>query len=604
MQNFDELDLNPILKKSLIAMKYDTPTPIQAQAIPPALLGRDVLGSAQTGTGKTAAFAIPLVESLLKNSLGSALVMTPTRELARQIMDVVHQLLGPKSVIKTAFLIGGAPMGPQFMQLRQRPRLIIGTPGRINDHLERGSLMLRDAGFIVLDETDRMLDIGFGVQLDRIYKFLPPKKQTLMFSATMSPTIVKLSEKYLKDPVRVAVGSTTNISENIQQDVVRLEEHQKYAELVRQLNTRTGSVIIFVKTKFGTEKLAKRLNDENLKSDAINGDLRQSRRDRVIRDFQEKRFRILVATDVAARGLDIPHIEHVINYDLPQAPEDYIHRVGRTARAGATGSALCFISKEDGRKWQAIQKLIDPNAKLDPQDSYRKPSAPRGGKPSFGAKKRSYNPHGSDSWSDEPRRERSGGERSERSYAPKPYGERSPRADGPRGERSDRPFNRPRSDAPRSDAPRSDAPWGDRPRAPRADGPRPERSDRPRSDRPHSDRPRSDAPRSDRPRSDAPWGDRPRAPRPERSDAPRSDRPRSDRPRSDAPRSDAPWGDRPRTPRADGPRPERSDRPRTPRPEGSDAPRSFAKPAGAKKFGGKPFAKPQGARSGGFSKKS
>ncbi len=367
MKDFNGFGLNPVLAASLARMKYTTPTPIQAQAIPLALQGRDIMGSAQTGTGKTAAFSIPLVNALLSSPQGTALVMTPTRELGKQVMDVMHQMLGNKSNIKTAFIIGGEPMGKQLNQLRQNPRLIVGTPGRIFDHLERGSLKLNDARFLVLDETDRMLDMGFSVQIERILQHMPKQRQTLMFSATLPNNIVKLSEKFMHKPERVAVGSTVSPIKRIKQDVVRVGNEGKYEELLRQLEDRTGSVIIFVKTKYGTEKLAKKLTHDFFQSDAIHGDLRQNRRDKVIRNFREKKFRVLVATDVAARGLDIPHIEHVINYDLPQVPEDYIHRIGRTARAGAEGSALCFISPQDGRKWAAIEQLMDPSMTPKPQ---------------------------------------------------------------------------------------------------------------------------------------------------------------------------------------------------------------------------------------------
>ena len=363
MKNFEGFGLNPALTRSLERMNYKTPTPIQAQAIPLALKGRDIMGSAQTGTGKTAAFAIPLVEKLLSSPRGSALVLTPTRELGKQIMDIMNQLLGPKTNIKTAFIIGGESMGKQIGQLRQRPRLIVGTPGRINDHLERGNLMLHDTSFLVLDETDRMLDMGFTVQLDRILKYLPEKRQTLMFSATLPKNILKMSEQYLNNPERIAVGSTNSPVKNIRQELIRLDENEKYSELVRQLDDRCGSIIIFVKTKHGADRMAKKLNREDFDAEAIHGDLRQSRRDRVIREFRSQKYRILVATDVAARGLDIPHIEHVINYDLPQVPEDYIHRIGRTARAGAEGTSLSLVTPQDGRKWYAIEQLINPDQK-------------------------------------------------------------------------------------------------------------------------------------------------------------------------------------------------------------------------------------------------
>ncbi len=402
MTNFKDFNLDPILAQSLVHMNYADPTPIQAQAIPLALTGRDIMGSAQTGTGKTAAVAIPLIQKLLTSPHGSALVLTPTRELGKQIMEIMHQLLGSKNPsklpINTAFIIGGEPMGKQFAQLRKNPRLIVGTPGRINDHLERGTLKLNNTEFLVLDETDRMLDMGFSVQLDRIAEHLPKKRQTLMFSATLPKNILKLSEKYLNNPERIAVGSTTTPIQNIKQDVIRVQDAGKYDELVRELSERSGSVIIFVKTKHATERLAKRLNQEkdaDFEADAINGDLKQNRRDRVIKRFRNQEYRILVATDVVARGLDIPHIEHVINYDLPQVPEDYIHRIGRTARAGAEGSALCLISPQDRTKWQAIEYLMHPE---DKPKAVFKPHAQnqnrrkgrkfpsRGGKPSFKGK--------------------------------------------------------------------------------------------------------------------------------------------------------------------------------------------------------------------------
>ncbi len=387
MENFDGLGLNPTLVQSLARMEYTTPTPIQAQAIPLALKGRDIMGSAQTGTGKTAAFSIPLVEHLLNSPSSSAIVLMPTRELAKQVMDVMHQLIGPKSPIKTAFLIGGEPMGKQYAQIQRRPRLIVGTPGRINDHLKRKNLDLHLTDFVVLDETDRMLDMGFSIQIDEIIKHLPEKRQTLMFSATLPKNIMEMSKNYLNNPERIAVGTANNPAKNIKQSIIRVNDDGKYAELTRELHTREGSVVMFVKTKRAADRIAKRLNDDGFSADAIHGDLNQRKRDRVIREYRTKNFRILVATDVAARGLDIPHIEHVINYDMPQVPEDYIHRIGRTARAGAQGEALCLISPADGRKWHAIEMLMNPDMKKDEKtssshnSSHKKPRRKPHGKP-------------------------------------------------------------------------------------------------------------------------------------------------------------------------------------------------------------------------------
>lgn len=251
-------------------------------------------------------------------------------------------------------------MPKQLAQLRARPRLIVGTPGRINDHLKRGSLMLHDTDFLVLDETDRMLDMGFTIQIEQVMKFMTARRQTLLFSATLPKDIVRIAEKYLNEPVRVAVSAPSAPAANIKQDVLRVTEDEKYPSLLSQLEGRDGSIIIFIKTKYGTEKMAKKLSKAGYSADAIHGDLKQSRRERVIAAFRNRKYRILVATDVAARGLDIPHIEHVINYDLPQCAEDYIHRIGRTARAGAEGSALNLVTPSDRGKWSAIGRLLDP----------------------------------------------------------------------------------------------------------------------------------------------------------------------------------------------------------------------------------------------------
>lgn len=377
MEDFNSLGLPESLTHTLQHMQFSKPTPIQAQAIPPALDGRDILGSAQTGTGKTGAFGIPLVTRLLTNPRGTALVMTPTRELATQVMQQLQGMLGKSSKIKTALLIGGDSMNKQIQQLRNRPRVLVGTPGRINDHLERGTLMLHDTGFLVLDETDRMLDMGFTVQIEKIMKFMPKKRQTLLFSATLPKNIVKISANYLNDPVRVAVDTNSSPAKNIKQEVIHVNDGEKYSQLLTQLRERDGSIIVFVKTKYATEKMAKKLCKEGHEANAIHGDLRQNKRDKVIAQFRDKKHRILVATDVAARGLDIPHIEHVINYDLPQCPEDYIHRIGRTARAGAKGEAICFVGAADKSKWNAINRLLNPESSSDnsKKDDGRKRSA-------------------------------------------------------------------------------------------------------------------------------------------------------------------------------------------------------------------------------------
>lgn len=359
MPLFNTFDLPQELQKNLTRLGFTAPTPIQHKAIPFALQGQDILGSAQTGTGKTGAFIIPIIAKLMNSSHGMALVLTPTRELATQVAKVIHDLAPHKAKIKTALLIGGQPMGKQFRQLKEQPRIIVGTPGRINDHLQRKTLNLKEVSFLVLDETDRMLDMGFGVQLDAIAKFLPVERQTMMFSATMPQNIMQVAQKYLKNPERIAIGAPHKVAVKIKEEVLHIKPSAKYAQLVKELEMREGSVIVFVKTKRGAEKLADQLSDENHRADAIHGDLKQRKRDQVIKAFRNKAYRVMVATDIAARGLDIPHIEHVINYDLPQCPEDYIHRIGRTARAGAEGSAMSFVSPEEHGIWKDIHKLMN-----------------------------------------------------------------------------------------------------------------------------------------------------------------------------------------------------------------------------------------------------
>jgi superfamily II DNA/RNA helicase len=389
---FEDFGLSEALNTSLRKMDYKDPTPIQQQAIPLALKGKDVLGSAQTGTGKTAAFSIPLVEHIISSHTNNcALILTPTRELAKQVLDVIHQLLGPKSGINTAFIIGGEQYYKQFQQLERNPRIIVGTPGRINDHLERGSIDLGTTDFLVLDETDRMLDMGFGIQLGQIVEHLPAKHQTLMFSATLPKGIITIADRYLKKPERVSVGDTNVVAPKIKQEVLRIEQGDKYRELLIQLNERQGTVIVFVKTKYNADKMAQKLREDGITAQGLHGDLRQHKRDKVMKQYRDKVFRVLVATDIAARGLDVPHIEHVINYDLPQVAEDYIHRMGRTARAGAEGSAISFVSSPEGRKWHAIEMLLDPEAaaarRAPPTGKHKARKKPYRGRPTKGEPK-------------------------------------------------------------------------------------------------------------------------------------------------------------------------------------------------------------------------
>jgi superfamily II DNA/RNA helicase len=366
MENFKLLKIEDSLKNSLQKMNFTKPTPIQSMAIPVALEGKDILGTAQTGTGKTLAFSIPLINKLILDKNAFALVMCPTRELASQVMGAIKSIISDKINIRTALLIGGEAMQKQLRQLSNRSRIIVGTPGRINDHLKRKSLNLSATKYLVLDETDRMLDMGFTPQIEMILKFVPKDHQTLLFSATLPQNILRISERYLTSPERISTGSTSVPIAKIKQSTLQVFKENKYDELIDQFLSRKGSILVFVKTKRSADKMVKRLKEEGHSADAIHGDLRQSKRDRVIASFRKGLKRILIATDVAARGLDIPLIQHVINYDLPQVPEDYVHRIGRTARAGSEGSALTFLTPDDRSMWNSISKLIDPNFKPAP----------------------------------------------------------------------------------------------------------------------------------------------------------------------------------------------------------------------------------------------
>ncbi|MDC0234662.1 DEAD/DEAH box helicase, partial [Candidatus Pelagibacter sp.] len=303
------------------------------------------------------------INKLILDKNAFALVMCPTRELATQVMEAIKSIISDKINIKTALLIGGESMQKQLRQLGNRSRIIVGTPGRINDHLKRKSLNLSATKYLVLDETDRMLDMGFTPQIEMVLKFVPKDHQTLLFSATLPQNILRISERYLNKPERISTGATSIPIAKIKQETLQVFKENKYDELIDQFLARKGSILVFVKTKRSADKMVKRLKEEGHSVDAIHGDLRQSKRDRVINSFRKGLKRILIATDVAARGLDIPLIEHVINYDLPQVPEDYVHRIGRTARAGSHGSALTFLTPDDRSMWNSINKLIDPNYK-------------------------------------------------------------------------------------------------------------------------------------------------------------------------------------------------------------------------------------------------
>jgi len=360
MKKFSDFNLTSPILAALKNLNLSEPTPIQSLAIPLALEGRDLLGTAQTGTGKTFAFGIPLVNHLALNKESGALILTPTRELALQVLTALKSLTSKDNLLDAALLIGGDPIQKQLKQLK-KARLVVGTPGRIKDHLKRKSLNLKQFDFLVLDETDRMLDMGFLEDIKAIIEKLPIH-QTSLFSATLPKNISDLAQKFLNKPERINAGKENSPIINIKQEVRNISQKEKFDQLKIELLERTGSIVLFVKTKRSADKIALQLRKDKLNAEAIHGDLRQIKREKVLMKFRKNQFQILVATDVAARGLDIPLIEHVINYDIPQNPEDYIHRIGRTARAGAKGSALTFLTPADKKNWYLIEKLLNPNA--------------------------------------------------------------------------------------------------------------------------------------------------------------------------------------------------------------------------------------------------
>mgnify|MGYP001255922990 CR=1 FL=1 len=364
MENFSNLGISKELLINLKSLKLINPTPVQQQAIKPGIEGKDILAIANTGTGKTAAFGIPIIQKLNNNIESKALILAPTRELTIQINNHLKGLMGKNIHIKSAVIIGGDSIKKQEKLLKQNPRLLIGTPGRIFDHLNRKNLKLDKISILVLDETDRMLDLGFIKQIQQIAEYLPTKRQTLLFSATLPRNMKRITEDYLYKPIKISVEKKEKVLENIRHNVISLDQGQKYERLLEELYERAGSIIIFMKTKHSSKKIYLKLQKDGLSVNAIHGNVRQNKRISILNKFREQKFRILVATDIAARGLDIPHIEHVINYDLPQRTEDYIHRIGRTARAGKKGSAISFVSENDKKIWNLINKLISNNNEI------------------------------------------------------------------------------------------------------------------------------------------------------------------------------------------------------------------------------------------------
>jgi len=361
MTNFSELSVSPVLYANLAQNGFVTPTPVQAASIPPALEGRDVVATAQTGTGKTLAFVLPLIESLLKQPIEtgvSAVILSPTRELAMQIHETFLKL-AKHTGIRAAVVVGGMPERPQIDSVRRGARVLIATPGRLGDFLDRRMVNLSGARILILDEADRMLDMGFLPTIKKIIAELPATRQTLLFSATIEQSVAKLIEAHVKNPARIAIGSSTKPAEHVDLHAYEVEQDRKVGLLQHMLKNQDGSFLVFARTKHGADRLAKRLQTGGVKSTAIHGNRTQSQRNRALKGFQQGEFRVLVATDVAARGLHVDGIAHVVNFDLPQAPEDFIHRVGRTGRAGARGTATTFGTKSERGEIRKIERALN-----------------------------------------------------------------------------------------------------------------------------------------------------------------------------------------------------------------------------------------------------
>jgi ATP-dependent RNA helicase DeaD len=355
---FADLQIPPPVMRAIADVGYESPTAIQAATIPALMAGSDVVGLAQTGTGKTAAFAIPILSKIdVTNKATQALVLAPTRELALQVAEAFSRYGAHLPQINVLPIYGGASYTVQLAGLRRGAQVVVGTPGRVIDHLERGTLDLSHVDYLVLDEADEMLTMGFAEEVDRILSETPEFKQVALFSATMPPAIRKITTKYLHDPLEVTTKSKTTTAENISQRYIQVAGPRKMDALTRVLEVEPfEAMIVFVRTKQATEEVAEKLRARGFSAAAINGDIAQAQRERTIASLKSGRIDILVATDVAARGLDVERISHVLNYDIPHDTESYVHRIGRTGRAGRSGNALLFVSPRERHMLKAIEK--------------------------------------------------------------------------------------------------------------------------------------------------------------------------------------------------------------------------------------------------------
>jgi ATP-dependent RNA helicase RhlE len=391
LTTFDDLGLSKKIVKTLGHLGFETPTPIQAQAIPLVMEGRDLIGLAQTGTGKTAAFGLPIIEALMASEARPqsrstrVLILAPTRELVNQIGDNLRAF-NQKLPLKIIQVVGGASIGKQQMQLLSGADILVATPGRLLDLIERNAVTLRQVTHLVLDEADQMLDLGFIHDLRKISKMVPPKRQTLLFSATMPSSIADLAAQFLTNPAKVEVTPPGKAADKVEQHVHFLAGQNAKTELLKKIlnDNPDGRSIVFLRTKHGAEKLMKHLDITGYSVASIHGNKSQGQRERALKGFRDGQIKTLIATDVAARGIDIPAVSHVFNYDLPEVPDAYIHRIGRTARAGRDGIAIAFCGPDEGRLLRDIEKLMGidiPVASGEPPANLQRPVRPqrRGG---------------------------------------------------------------------------------------------------------------------------------------------------------------------------------------------------------------------------------
>ena len=379
---FYGLGIAPALLEILERLRLTAPTPIQSQSIPVAIQGKDLVGIAQTGTGKTLAFGVPMIQRLAQTK-GQGLVVLPTRELAGQVDEMLRQV-GERLGLRTAVLIGGAAMGPQIAAIKKNPHIVIATPGRLIDHLNQKTVSLQHVHIVVLDEADRMLDMGFAPQIQKILHALPRERQTMLFSATMPPEIMRVATSHMKLPIRVEIAPPGTTVERVTQELFIVEKHAKNRLLDKLLSEYTGSALIFTRTKYGAKRLMRAIHAMGHAAAEIHSNRSLAQRRDALQGFKSGKYRVLVATDIASRGIDVVGIEIVLNYDLPTNPEDYVHRIGRTARAGSAGHAISFAAEAEWSQIRDIERFTRKNLpvsklpELPPERPSDRPGMPAG----------------------------------------------------------------------------------------------------------------------------------------------------------------------------------------------------------------------------------